>query len=262
VTEETPTTENPAPKASAANFFAEVFSQANITTGLAVFAVVLAAAPYVVPKLQAYQVQRGLMAQPSMLVAAIDKYQQQKTDQAADTMAVAIKARHDSIFNDKADPVINPAGKIKVVEFLDYQCAYCRAATPALHAFLEANPDVQLIVKEYPVVHPPVSVKLAYYGMAAYKGGHYDVVHYALLTEKIETEAAMNSVLARAGLDPAATTSVANSAEVADHIKRTVQLGEDLGITGTPTFIVGNTSVDGARIDELSKAVAAVRAGK
>lgn len=262
MTEETPTTENPALKASPASFLTEVFSQANITTGLAVFAVILAAAPYVVPQLQAYQVQRGLMAQPAMIEAAQVKLQNQRVADKAKDMAVQIKARHDSIFNDKSDPVINPAGKIKVVEFLDYQCAYCRAATPALHAFLAENPDVQLIIKEYPVVHPPSSVTLAAYGMAAYQGGHYDSVHYALLTEKIETQTAMNAVLTRAGLDPEAAKAAATSKAVTDHINRTIQLGNDLGIDGTPTFIVGNTSIDGARIEDLKAAVEAVRAGK
>ena len=98
--------------------------------------------------------------------------------------------------------------------------------------------------------------------MAAYQGGHYDNVHYALLTEKIETQAQMNSVLGRAGLDPEAAKAAATSTAVTDHINRTIQLGGDLGINGTPTFIVGDRSVDGARIDDLKAAVAAVRAGK
>jgi len=262
VTEETPTTENPAPKASAANFFAEVFSQANITTGLAVFAVVLAAAPYVVPNLQSYQVQRGLMGKPDMLVAAMDKYQRQKTELATQDVILQIKARHDSIFNDKNDPVINPAGKIKVVEFLDYQCAYCRAVTPALHAFLDDNPDVQLVVKEYPVVHPPVSVSMAQIAMAAYQGGHYDPIHYAFLHETPKSDAEMDALLTRAGLDPKTVRTAAVSKSIQDHVGRTVQLGEDMGIQGTPGFVVGDHFIDGARIDDLKAAVEAVRAGK
>lgn len=262
MTEETPTTENPAPKVSPASFLAEVFSQANITTGLAVFAVVLAAAPYVVPQLQTYQVQRGLMGKPAMVMTAIDTYQQQKAEQATQDMVVQIKAHHDSIFNDKNDPVINPSGKIKLVEFLDYQCAYCRAVTPALHAFLDENPDVQLVVKEYPIIHPPMSISMAQVAMAAYQGGHYEPIHYAFLHETPKSDAEMDALLIKAGLDPKAIRAAAVHKDIQDHVSRTVQLGQDMGIQGTPGFFVGNHFIDGARIEDVKAAVDAVRAGK
>ena len=260
MSEQAPTTDNPSPKP--ASFLAEVFSQANITTGLAVFAVVLAAAPYVMPQLQAYQVQRGLMARPAMLIDASDKLQQQKADKTAADMLAQIKAHHDSLFNDKNDPVINPAGKIKVVEFLDYQCAYCRAATPGLHAFLANNPDVQLVVKEYPVIHPPMSVTMAQVGLAAYQAGHYEPIHYAFLHDTPKSDAEMDALLVKAGLDPKQIRVAAVSDAIKDQVTKTVQLGENLGIEGTPGFIVGNRFINGARLEDLKAAVEAVRAGK
>ncbi len=252
-----PIGETPTPKL--ANSLSGIFTQANITFGLAVFAVILAGAPYVVPQVQSFVVEKGLLNRPAMLAAAQSRLETQTAEAAAKEATMAIKAHHESIFNDKADPVIgNPSGQIKVAEFLDYLCAYCRAASPEVQAFLAQNPDVTLVVKEYPVIHPPASQTLAAYGIAAFKGGHYEAVHYALLTEKIETQAQMDAILTKAGLDPRQAEDTAKSQTTLDQINKTLKLGENLKINGTPTFIVGDQMVTG--MAGLTQAVQAERA--
>ncbi len=242
----------PAPRA--------LFSQANITTGLALAALILAGAPYVVPQIQAWQVRNGLVSRPAILQEAFEALQAQKAKQATMTAAEAIKAHHDSIFNDPADPVVgNPNGKIKVVEFLDYLCAYCRAASPQVKSFLVANPDVKLIIKEYPVVHPPSSVELAHLGMAVAKSGHYEEIHYALLDNATKTEGDIDVVLKQQGLDPAKVRTYAKDGAIEDHVAKTIDLGQTLGINGTPTFIVGDQTINGANLPDLQAAVAAQR---
>ncbi len=246
---------------------AEVFSQANITTALAVLAVVLAAAPYVAPQVRAWQVRQALLSRPAMIYEASDAYQAQKASETAAAAVQQIKAHRAAIFNDPADPVIGN-GRIKVVEFLDYQCAYCRAATPSVQAFLAANPDVQLVVKEYPVVHPENSVALAALGIEAYKSGKYEAVHYGFLGHNFHPEAPGNietdvdAIAVKAGLDPAALKAGMKDPAVKDQINRTIALGSNLGIDGTPTFIVGDTMINGANITALQAAVDSQRKGK
>ena len=245
-----------------ANLWKDLFSQANITTALAVFAVVLAGAPYVVPQVQSFVVQKGLMSRPAMLYEASAKLTAQNEADKAKTMATAIKSRHDSLFNDKADPILgNPNARIKIVEFLDYNCGYCRAATPVLKDFLTKNPDVAIIVKEYPVINQN-SRPLAAFALGAAQAGQYEAVHYALMTEHVGSEAEMTTLLGTLGLDPATVRANAASPQVKAHIDKILQLGADLGITGTPTFVIGDTVIDGAKLDELEKAVKASRAIK
>lgn len=259
---DTPTTEHPHPQSDTAVSRPSWLNQANITTGLALAALILAGAPYVVPQIQAWQVRSALIHKPTVLQDGFDALQAQKASQAATTASEAIKAHHDKIFSDPADPVVgNPRGKIKVVEFLDYLCAYCRAASPQVKAFLAANPDVQLIVKEYPVVHPPASVGLAHIGMAVAKSGHYEEIHYALLDNALTSDADIDVVLKQQGLDPAEVRAAANAPAIGEHIAKTIDLGSELGINGTPTFIVGDKEVDGANLPALQAAVAAQRKG-
>lgn len=261
---ETPTSEQPAPKP--ANPLWDVFSQANITTGLAVLAVVLAAAPYVAPRVSTYLVEKGLMGNVGMLRTASNQLRANDAAQATQLAQQQIKAHHNAIFNDPADPVIGN-GPIKVVEFLDYQCAYCRAATPQVKQFLAANPDVQLVVKEYPVIHPQNSIALAAYGIEAYKAGKYEQVHYGFLMHNfhpenpdVKVEGDVNTIIAGAGLDPAVLKAHLNDQDLKDQINRTVDLGSDLGLDGTPAFIVGDTLINGINMAGVQAAVDAQRA--
>ncbi len=255
---DTPTTDSPTGKPVIQG--EKVFTQANITTGLAVLAVVLAAAPYVVPQLQAYQVQSGLMARPVIVEQATRKLQEQRADAATKAATIAIKGKMDSLFGDRSDPVLgNPNGTVKMVEFLDYNCGYCRAATPVLKQFLADNPDVKLIVKEYPVISAN-SRPLAAYALAASTMGKYEPVHYALMTEHVKSEADMSVVLTAAGLNADAVREKAKSKDIQDHIDRVMMLGADLAVDGTPTFVINGQAINGANFDGLKSAVLAERA--
>ena len=41
-----------------------------------------------------------------------------------------------------------------LVEFLDYQCGYCRKAQPEVTELLSADGDIRLMVKEMPILGP------------------------------------------------------------------------------------------------------------
>ena len=261
VTEDTtPAPEAPTPApAPAVSPPAGVFTQANITLGLSILAVVLAAAPYVIPQLQAYQVRAGLMARPSILKDASQELQRRQLAEASAKTLEAVKTHQSSLYKDASDPILgNPDAPIKIVEFLDYNCGYCRAAAPQLKTFLEENKDVAIVVKEYPVINQ-TSRPLAAFALAAAKIGRYEAMHYALMEARIASEADMMTLLTRTGLDVDAVREAASSKEVHDHIDRVITLGTDLNITGTPAFIIGTKVIDGAKLDELKAAVEAER---
>ncbi|EGF90389.1 DSBA-like thioredoxin domain protein [Asticcacaulis biprosthecium C19] len=257
---ELPKTENVSPK-PATKWTDNL--QAHITTGLAVFAVILAAAPYLAPKVAAWQTQKGLMEQPAMLRDASEKLQLQANEAMDAKTREILKARADSLkpalYGNKMDPILgNPAGAIKIVEFLDYKCGACRAGSPHLKAFLEQNPDVALIVKEYPIISKN-SRPLAAYALAASEAGKYEAVHYALMTNQVESQEDVHALLAAAGLDPKAIQTRMESDEIQNYVVQTVMLGQDLEINATPTFIVDGEPISGTDIPALTAAVEKLR---
>jgi len=63
----------------------------------------------------------------------------------------------------------NPAGKVTLVEFSDYACTYCRASVADVNALIAANPDLRVVVREYPILHPE-SVDAAVTSMTTLNG--------------------------------------------------------------------------------------------
>lgn len=237
----------------------DIFSQANIAVGLAVFAVVLAAAPYVAPPVRTWMVREALLSRPDMLQDASDKLNAQMQAKAEQALADGVKSHHDSLFNDASDPVLgDPQAPVKIVEFLDYNCTFCRAATPVLKDYLAQNPDVAIIVKEYPVINQN-SPLLAAYALAAAQQGKYAPMHYALMTNKAEDVPALDALAAKVGVDIDKAHAFLKSDAARDHINKVMNLGADLNITGTPTFVVGDQAINGAKIDNLKAAVEAQR---
>ena len=48
----------------------------------------------------------------------------------------------------------NPAGSVTLVEFSDYACTYCRQSVADVAALVAANPDLKVVMREYPILSP------------------------------------------------------------------------------------------------------------
>ncbi|MEM6680209.1 MAG: DsbA family protein [Pseudomonadota bacterium] len=156
----------------------------------------------------------------------------------------------------------NPEGDITVVEFLDYRCGFCKRAHPAVKEVLERDPNVRLIVREFPILGPE-SVAAGRMAMAGYRlePELYPQLNDALMShEGALTETMAYRIADGVGYDIAELKSLANSDEIAREIDKTYQLAEVLEIQGTPTFIVGNQIVRGFQpVDEFLQTIAGAR---
>src|SRR5918993_317899 len=73
----------------------------------------------------------------------------------------------------------NPDGKVTLVEFTDYACTYCRQSVADVTALIRANPDLKVVIREYPILAPE-SVDAARMALAAAQQGRYAVFHDAM----------------------------------------------------------------------------------
>ena len=74
---------------------------------------------------------------------------------AADRPRRSSPPTRDAIFDDGFSFVGgNPEGSVTIVEFLDYQCGFCRRAHPEVRELIAADGDIRWIVKEMPILGP------------------------------------------------------------------------------------------------------------
>jgi protein-disulfide isomerase len=147
------------------------------------------------------------------------------------------------ILNDPAAPVGgNPKGDVTIVAFLDYNCPFCKKSAPDLDRAVKEDGKVRLVYKDWPVIRP-TSMDGAEFALAAKYQGKYDAAHHALMAipgSGISKEK-MRKALAAAGIDMRRLDAdmKARSSEIEAIIKRNMAQADALGLTGTPTYLIG-----------------------
>ena len=153
----------------------------------------------------------------------------------------------------------NPNGDVAVVEYLDFNCGYCRASLPLIDKLIAADPKIKVVYKELPVLSPE-SVTAARYAIVAARAGRYKPLHDALYKGGPLSDASMDAAIRAAGLDPVTVKRQAAAPDIDAAIKDNLQLMRPLNMTGTPTWVIGDRVISGmVPIGDLQAAIVAAR---
>ena len=191
-------------------------------------------------------VREYLLREPEVIYEAIQELQLRRETVEREQRQAAIVERRDDIFENPSDPVVgNPDGDVTLVEFFDYRCGYCRQMAPAMQGLIAQDENLRVVLKEFPILGPD-SVVAARAALAAKIQGEYGPFHFALMDADHLTAESVLQMAAEHGLDPVRLEEDMESEEVLRQIDENIELAQSLGITGTPSFIVGDTLVPGA----------------
>ena len=211
------------------------------------------------------EIRAYLMANPELLMEMISLLDEKQKAATAEGDGDLVAANADAIFEDGFSWVGgNPDGKFTVVEFLDYQCGFCRKAQPELTELISSDGDIRLIVKEMPILGPGSDLAARAAVATLISGGpeSYREVHNRLMALQGQvTDISLDGVLADSGLDPAAIRVAMADPEVDRRLGATRELAEKLAISGTPTFVFDNRMVRGyLPLEQMRALVGDVRA--
>lgn len=195
------------------------------------------------------EVRAYLMENPEVILEAVNLLEQQQAANEANRDVALVAANLDELHNDGYSWVGgNPEGDITLVEFMDYRCGYCRKAAPEVAKLLAADGNIRLIVKEFPILGE-ASVFASRFAVAAkHVSGDdaYKQVHEALIEIGSElNEVTMRRLADGLSLDADAILAAMDSDAVTEELRRTRALAQDLAISGTPTFVLGDQLLRG-----------------
>lgn len=155
----------------------------------------------------------------------------------------------------------NPQGTVTLVGFSDFACTYCRQSVADVEALVKENPDLRVVMREFPILSPQ-SAEAAKMGFAAGRQGKYPAFHAAMFAAGRPDAAAIEAAAKAAGLDLTRAKADLARPDFEAELIRNVDLARQLGFTGTPSWVVGDTVLSGAvGKDRLAEAVAAARKG-
>jgi len=146
-------------------------------------------------------------------------------------------------------PVRGPGNaRITLVEFSDFQCPFCVAATPQLDVLLKAYPSqVKLIFKEFPLDSHSQAALAAAAALAAHKQGKFWQLHDAMFS--LQGNLSRQRIIALAkgiGLDMNRFQADLDSPEIKRAVAKEISEGEHIGVDSTPTLFVDGRRFNGA----------------
>jgi len=153
----------------------------------------------------------------------------------------------------------NPQGSKVLVEFTDYNCPYCAASFRDVSQLVASDPDLKVIMREWPIFEG--SEMAARMALAAAKQGRYQEFHSALFERGDTSQAGIEAVAEAIGLDMERARTDAMSDEVSVELVRNLTFAQNLGFSGTPAFVTGDTLMPGAvGVERLKEALAQAEA--
>jgi protein-disulfide isomerase len=154
----------------------------------------------------------------------------------------------------------NPKGDVSVVVFFDYACPYCRQGHKDVARLAAEDKGLRVVFRDFPVLSP-ASDEAAMAALSAAQQGKYSRFHDAMFDNpgKVSHERTV-AMVRTAGLNELQTAKDLQSPALKAEIKKNLELGRALGLTGTPSYVIGNEILSGAvGYDRLKAAVAKAR---
>ncbi len=209
-----------------------------------------------------------LLAHPEVLHEALAELEKRQTAAEAEKHQAAVKDNAQTLFNSSRQVVLgNPQGDTTLVEFFDYNCSFCKRAMADMLDLLKNDPKLKIVLKEFPVLGEG-SVQAAQVSVAVRMqdktGKKYLDFHQKLLGGRGQADRAHALAVAKeVGMDMTRLEKDMAGDEVKASLEESFKLADALGLTGTPSYVVGSNIVIGAvGLAALKEKVNTARCGK
>ena len=198
------------------------------------------------PKSFGQCLQEGTKCKPAVLLAqwAISSLEQGIAgDVVAETITKEITsgfnapARKPNLTGYAAKGAAKP--KFTIVEYADFECGHCKAASAVIDQLVKKRPDVQVVFKHFPLSFHAMARKAAIAAEAAGRQSKFWQMHDALFaTQEILSDELILGHAKALGLDVARFTKDIADPALAKRVDDSRNEGGSFGIEATPAFFV------------------------
>lgn len=179
-----------------------------------------------------------LLDNPQLLQQMADAYQKQ---QASDRLAAVAGEVREAF---PGAVLGNPQGSKVLVEFTDYNCPYCRQSLADVEQLIADDPEVKVVIREWPIFEgSDIASRMA---LAAAKQGKYTEFHDAMFELGPATAESVNAAARQAGLDMEQAKKDGLSPGVEMELQKNRALAQQLGFSGTPSWVTSDNAFEGA----------------
>lgn len=210
---------------------------------------------------QGTAIERWVTNNPQIIFETVSKHLQGGGPEAEKQAQEALESNEDFLYKEGRHPFLgNRNAGTTIVEFLDYNCGYCKKAYEVVSHLVAEDPDLRVVIIEIPILHES-STLAAKWALAAHEQGSYAEFHKQIMEHKGPiTEDILSGFATEVGLDPIKLKEAANKDDIGSAVATNLQKANDIGISGTPGFIIGEQVIRGyVEAPVLKAAIAELR---
>lgn len=195
-----------------------------------------------------------LVSNPDILLEAQQAYEAKMLREQNEIAAKAF----DKIINEANELSFGPKNaKVTIVEFFDYKCGFCHAASPWLIQQMTTHKDIRYIFKELPILSQN-SLLAAKAAIAAHNQGKYIEFHRALMAATGDLSMPqIIDIATKTGLDIKKLEADMKSEKINKMLEDVKAQAQEAGISGTPGFLINGKLISGFAKDELEATIGA-----
>ncbi len=195
------------------------------------------------------EIREYILENPEILREAMAILEEREADAQRLADIALVQLHSDSLYSDGFSFIGgNPDGDITIVEFVDYQCGYCKRAHPEVQAILSADPNIRYVAKELPILGPAsmVAARSALAVLDQQGPEVYAKFSDALMRHQAQLTPSVISSLAEAsGVDTQKMLTLADTDTITNRLNANRALAQAIKLSGTPTFVVGDKILRG-----------------
>lgn len=148
----------------------------------------------------------------------------------------------------------DPQAKVRIVEFIDFQCPACANGSKILKEYSAKHPsDLHVQVKYFPLASHPHSMQAALYSECAGRQKKFWEFHDLLMVQQpqwsplLSADGSFQNIAREAGLDLAQVNACIASEDAMKAVTDDQAQGKSMGVKSTPTYFINNTMAVGTQ---------------
>jgi len=157
------------------------------------------------------------------------------------------------------DPVKGESdADITIVEFMDYQCPYCRLTVLSIDNLFQHpiyGKRIRLVIKHFPLNRHQYSKRAAEFACCAHEQERFWPMHQAILTNQHSlTNKNLFQYAEHLSLNTQQLSDCLDQSYCKEKVKKDKDLGQRLGVRGTPSFFInGYYSPNGISVATIER---------
>ena len=191
-------------------------------------------------------IEKYILENPEIIIESLEKFTADQKDKEKKSFVNILNNFYATKVYESLPRIGNIDSKLIIVEFVDYNCGYCRKTLPTISKLIKNFNSIQIVFIDYPILSESSEIA-ARASLAANEQNAYFEYHTSLLNNKKSiNEDILYKIAKELSLDIEKFKKDMSSEKIKNNIIKNVKFANSLKIRGTPTFIIGKQILPGA----------------